>query len=190
MDSHGFGRWSCVRINGKDGREVQIVAACQACKASIGINGKNGCKVQIVAACQACKASVGTIGSKTACAAQRWHLLRQAGDQKPNMGKSFIADLDAFLAPCHADGAEIPLMGDFNKTPGNSWQELLEAIINKHSLLDLSRVTMDWTKKWKHFPAAQKDWTMHLARKSLLSAESITHVGVTPCNFVIASDHC
>jgi hypothetical protein len=31
-------------------------------------------------------------------------------------GKSFIAYLDTFLAPCHAAGAEILLMGDFNKT--------------------------------------------------------------------------
>jgi hypothetical protein len=94
--------------------------------------------------------------------------LRQAGNQKPNPRKGFIADLDTFLAPCHAAGAEILLMGDFNKTLGDSAQGL-DAIINNKVCSTFSRITMDSTKKWKHFHAAQRDWIVHSARKSSLS---------------------
>ena len=86
MDSHGLGRWSFVKIHGKNGRAVLIATIYQACKASIS-----------------------TIGSKTAYA-QQWHLIRQTGDQKPDPRKRFISDLDAFLAPYHSAGTEILLM--------------------------------------------------------------------------------
>jgi hypothetical protein len=112
MDSHGLGCGSYVKISGKNGREVLITTVYQACKASIS-----------------------TIGSKTAYA-QQWHLLRQAGNPKPDRRKSFIIDLDNFLSTHHAAGTEILLMGDFNETLGDSIQGL-DAIINKYSLLDL-----------------------------------------------------
>ena len=39
MDSHGLGQWRYIRIYGKNGREVLMVTAYQACKASIGTIG-------------------------------------------------------------------------------------------------------------------------------------------------------
>ena len=96
MDSHGLGHWSYIRIHGKNGREIIIVKAYQACKASIG-----------------------TIGSKTAYA-QQWHLLQQAGDTKPDPRKIFIKGLtDSLSLHHHISGTEILLMGDFNETLGS-----------------------------------------------------------------------
>ena len=40
MDSYGLGRWSYVRLHGKNGREIIIVTAYQACKASIRTIGR------------------------------------------------------------------------------------------------------------------------------------------------------
>jgi hypothetical protein len=38
----------------------------------------------------------------------------------PDPRKSFKTDLDAFLAPHHAVGTELLIMGDFNETVGES----------------------------------------------------------------------
>ena len=108
MDSQGLSRWSYIRIHGKNGREVLMVPAYQACKASIG-----------------------TTGSKTAFA-QQWHLIHhQTGDTKPDHRKRFIQDLDAFLSPHHSSGTEILLMGDFDETLGESIRGL-NSIVNKY----------------------------------------------------------
>jgi hypothetical protein len=54
-DSHGLGRWSHVRLNGKNGRRVTIVTAHQVCNQSVS-----------------------TAGATTAYM-QQWNLLRRAG---------------------------------------------------------------------------------------------------------------
>ena len=162
MDTHGLGRWSHVQIFGKNGREVLIVTAYQACKASIS-----------------------TIGSKTAYAQQR-HLLRQAGDPTPNPRKRFIADLDEFLAPHHARGTEILLMGDFNETLGDSLQGL-DSIINKYGLLDLLPYHHGIDNEVETYARGKKRLDYALGTQEL--AESIIRIGITPYNFVITSDH-
>jgi hypothetical protein len=58
-------------------------------------------------------------GAKTAYA-QQWHILRRNGEANPDPRKSFKIDLDAFLAPHHAVGTELLIMGDFNETVGES----------------------------------------------------------------------
>ena len=40
MDSHGLGRWSYVRLHGKNGREIIIVRVYQACQALSGPSGQ------------------------------------------------------------------------------------------------------------------------------------------------------
>jgi hypothetical protein len=163
MDSHGLGRWSHALIHGKNGRKVLIATAYQACKASIG-----------------------TSGSKTACS-QQWHLTRQSGDLKPDPRKRFITDLlDAFLSTCHAKGVEILLMGDFNETLGDSLQGL-DAILNKHSLLDLPPYHHGMEGEVETHSRGSKQLDCAFGTQEL--AESITRIGVTPHNFVVASDH-
>jgi hypothetical protein len=161
MDSHGLGRWSYALIHGKNGREVLIATAHQACKASIG-----------------------TIGSKTACS-QQWHLMRQSGDLKPDPRKRFFTDLDAFLSTHHKKGIEILLMGDFNETLGDSLQGL-DAIINKHSQLDLLPCHHGMEGEVETHSQGSERLDYAFGTQEL--AESIARVGVTPCDFVVASD--
>jgi hypothetical protein len=162
MDSHSLGRWSYVRINGKNGREVLIAAVYQACKASIG-----------------------TIGSKTAFA-QQWHLIRQSGDQNPDPRKRFISDLDTFLAPCHSKGIDILLMGDFNETLGESLRGL-DAIVTKYNLLDLLPYHHGLDGKVETHSRGSKRLDYAFGTQDL--AESISRIGITPYNFIVASDH-
>jgi hypothetical protein len=162
IDSHGLGRWSYALIHGKNGREVLIATAYQACKASIG-----------------------TSGSKTAYS-QQWHLIRQSGDLKPDPHKRFITDLDAFLLTHHTKGVEILLMGDFNETLGDSLQGL-DAILNKYSLLDLLPYHHGMEGEVETHSRGSKRLDYVFGTQEL--AESIVRIGVTPYNFVIASDH-
>jgi hypothetical protein len=162
MDSHGLGRWSYVRIHGKNGREVLIATVYQACKAHYD-----------------------SIGPNTAYA-QQWHLLRQSGDTKPNPRKRFITDLDAFLAPHHAAGTEILLMGDFNETLGDSLQGL-DSIINKYNLLDLLPYHHGMDGEVETYSRGTKRLDYAFGTQEL--AESIVRIGITPYNFVVASDH-
>jgi hypothetical protein len=91
MDPHSLGRWSYVTITGKNGRNILITTVYQTCKARIA-----------------------AVGAKTAYA-QQWHILRRKGETNPDPRKSFKTDLDAFLAPHHAAGTELLIMGDFNE---------------------------------------------------------------------------
>jgi hypothetical protein len=45
-DHHGLGRWSHVRLNGKNGRRVTIVTVHQACKQNISTTGAKTAHMQ------------------------------------------------------------------------------------------------------------------------------------------------
>ena len=162
MDPHGLGRWSYTTITGKHGHDVLVVTAYQVCKQSIN--------------------SVGAQSSY----AQQWHLLRQSGDPNPNPRKRFIQDLDTFLEPYHTQGIEILLLGDFNETLGDSAQGL-DSIVNKYGLLDL----LPYHHGLEDEIETQSRGTKRLdyAFGTPLIAESIVRIGLTPYNFILASDH-
>jgi hypothetical protein len=110
----------------------------------------------------------------------------RVGNPKPDPRKSFIADLDNFLSTHHAAGTEILLMGDFNETLGDSIQGP-DAIINKYSLLDLLPYHHGLDEEIETFSWGSKRLDYAFGTQEL--AESIVRIGITPYNFVIASDH-
>jgi hypothetical protein len=105
---------------------------------------------------------------------------------KPNPRKSFIADLHIFVAPCHAAGAEILLMGDFNKTPGDSAQGL-DTIINKHNLLDLLLCHHGLNKEVDAFSCGSKrlDCALTSPSHALVSLHAILSSHLTIVNFLL-----
>jgi hypothetical protein len=133
MDSHGLGWWSHMSINGKSGGRVLIVTACQACKASIA-----------------------TVGPKTAYA-QQWHLLRQAGNQ--NQIQERASSLTFTFSLHHVMLLVLKFCSWGTST---KHQATLHKVLTRSSTnticLTFSCVTMDSTKKWMHFHAAQRDW--------------------------------
>jgi hypothetical protein len=110
-DSKGLGRWSWIRLNGKNVRRITIITVCQVCKQSIS-----------------------TVRAKTA-RAQQWHSLRQSGDIDPNPQKAFCKDFDAFLTPLQTAGDELLVMGDPNEHLGDSTSGM-SAVVAKFGLVD------------------------------------------------------
>jgi hypothetical protein len=95
-DPHGLGRWSFIRLLGKDGKSVVIVTAYRVCRATIG-----------------------KTGTSTAFH-QEWHLLRLNGDPHPDPRRSFITDLKTAIALWKSEGANVILGGDFNENLGET----------------------------------------------------------------------
>jgi hypothetical protein len=95
-DPHGLGRWSFIKMYGKEGKSLVVITACRACNANIG-----------------------TTGASTAFH-QQWNLLRKAGNLKPNPRKQFITDLTAEIKKWQSEGADIILGGDFNERLGDT----------------------------------------------------------------------
>jgi hypothetical protein len=162
MDPHGLGRWSFVTVTGKNDRNILVTTEYQACKARIAV-----------------------VGAKTACA-QQCHLLRQKGEINPDPRKSFKTDLDSFLAPHHAAGSEILLLGNFNETLGASTNGL-DAIINKYDLIDLMPYHHSIEGEIETYSRGNK--CLDYAFGTHLLNEPIVRIGYTPYNFVITSDH-
>jgi endonuclease/exonuclease/phosphatase family metal-dependent hydrolase len=77
-------------------------------------------------------------------------------------------------------------MGDFNETLGDSLQGL-DAIINKYSLLDLLPYHHGMEGEVETHSRGSKRLDYAFGTQEL--AESIVRIGVTPYNFVVASDH-
>jgi hypothetical protein len=133
-------------------------------------------------------ATVGEVASSlVVCSyAQQWHILRQKGDQNLDPRKRFIKDLDEFLETHHNDGTEILLNGDFNETLGESFRGM-DAVVNKYRLLDLLPYHHGTDGEIETYPRGSKRLDYAFGTQQL--AESIVRIGITPYNFVIASNH-
>ena len=161
-DPQGLGRWSYVRLNGKNGRRVTIVTVYQVCKQSVT-----------------------TAGAKTAYM-QQWNLLRRAGQDDPNPRKSFCNDLDAFLTPLQAAGDELLVMGDLNEQLGDSTSGM-NAVFAKFGLVDSTSYHHSIEGEVATYSRSSNRLDCILCTHSM--APSIWRCGVLPFNFVISSDH-
>jgi hypothetical protein len=87
----GMGRWSEVRIAGKDGRAVRIITAYRVCNNSIA-----------------------AASTKTAFR-QQYLILDEAGIKNPNPRKQMLADLEKRIKQIKAWGEDVILMIDANE---------------------------------------------------------------------------
>jgi hypothetical protein len=161
-DPHGLGRWSQVRLNGKNGRRVTVVTVCQVCKQSGS-----------------------AAGAKTAHR-QQWNLLRRAGDTDPNPRKSFCNDLDAFLTPLQAAGDEIIVMGDLNEHLGDNASGM-NAVVAKFGLVD--SVSYHHGTDGGVAACSRSNNRLDCIPCTHAVTPSIWRCGVLPFNFVMCSDH-
>lgn len=161
-DSHGLGRWSWIRLNGKNGRRVTLVTVYQVCNQAIS-----------------------TAGAKTAYT-QQWHLLRQAGEKDPNPRKSFCKDLDDFLTPLQAAGDEFIVMGDLNEHLGDSTSGM-NAVVAKFGLVDSTAYHHGIENEVATYSRSKNRLDYILCSNDI--ATTIWRCGVLPFNFVISSDH-
>jgi hypothetical protein len=95
-DPHGLGRWSFIRLHGKDGKSINIVTAYRVCRLTIG------------------KTDTSTAFH------QEWHLLRLSGDPHPDPRRSFITDLTNEIELWKSEGVNVILGGDFNENLGET----------------------------------------------------------------------
>jgi hypothetical protein len=161
-DLHGLGRWSWIRINGKNGRKVTIVTVYQVCNQSIS-----------------------TAGAKTAYA-QQWHLLRQTGEKYSNPRKSFCNDLDAFLTPLQAAGDEFLVMGDLNEHLGD-FTSGMNAVVAKFGLVGSTAYHHGIEDEVATYSRSNNHLDCILCSREI--APTIWLCGVLPFNFVISSYH-
>jgi hypothetical protein len=161
-DSHGLGRWSWLRLNGKNGRRITMVTVYQVCNQSIS-----------------------TAGAKTAYT-QQWHLLRQAGEKDPNPRMSFCKDLDTFLTPLQASGDEFIIMGDLNEHLGDSTSGM-NAVVAKFGLVDSTAYHHGIENEVGTYSRSKNRLDYILCSNDI--ATTIWRCGVLPFNFVISSDH-
>ncbi len=162
-DPHGMGRWSYVRLNGKNGRRVTIVTVYQVCA----------------------NQSVNSAGAKTAYM-QQWNILRQAGIEDPNPRQSFSKDLDAFLTPLQEAGDELLIMGDLNEHLGDTTSGM-NAVVAKFGLVDSTSYHHGLEGEVATYNRSKNRLDYILCTNDL--APSIWRCGVLPFNFVISSDH-
>jgi hypothetical protein len=87
-DPRGLGRWTYVRLKGKNNSRILVVTIYQVCKTTIH-----------------------SAGDSTAFS-QQWNLLRADGQDRPNPRAQFCTDLSAFLSDYPND--PIVLAGDIN----------------------------------------------------------------------------
>ncbi len=92
-----LGRWSYIKLAGKDDRVITIVTVYQVCNQSTTALNRDKC---------------------TAHAQQR-SLLIQRNKQDPSPIKHFRKDLDQFLRGCKAKDELLILFGDFNEVLGS-----------------------------------------------------------------------
>jgi hypothetical protein len=161
-DPQGLGRWSYVRLNGKNGRRVTIVTVYQVCKQTVE-----------------------RAGPKTAFM-QQWHLLRRAGTKDPNPRQSFCKDLDAFLTPLQAAGDELLVMGDLNEHLGHNTSGM-NAVAAKFGLVDSTSYHHGIEGELATYSRSNNRLDYILCTHGI--ATSIWRCGVLPFNFVISSDH-
>jgi endonuclease/exonuclease/phosphatase family metal-dependent hydrolase len=116
-DSHGLGRWSYVRVKGKNERRLLVITVYQVCKGSIGTAGD------------------------TTNFSHQWHILRARGDEHPNPRAQFSSDLSDLLLSFPDD--HILIAGDINSWLGDANDDknfsnlvlrhnLQDVLINKH----------------------------------------------------------
>jgi hypothetical protein len=161
-DYHGLGRWSHIRLNGKNGRRVTIVTVYQVCKQSVS-----------------------TAGAKTA-RMQQWNLLRRAGDTDPNPRKSFCNDLDSFLTTLQAAGDELILMGDLNEHLEDNASGM-NAAVAKFGLVDSVSYHHGTDGEVPTHSRSNNRLDYVLCTHAI--APSIWRCGVLPFNSVACSDH-
>jgi hypothetical protein len=161
-EPQGLGRWSHVRLNGKNGRLVTIVTVHQVWKQSVS-----------------------TAGAKTACM-QQWNLLRRAGDTDPNPRKSFCNNLDTFLTPLQATGDELIVMGDLNEHLGDNALGM-KAVVAKFGLVD--SVSYHHGTDGEVAACSRSNNRLDHILCTHAIAPSIWRCGVLPINFVMCSDH-
>jgi hypothetical protein len=110
-DPRGLGRWSFIRVKGKNNSRVLIVTIYQVCKTSIN-----------------------AAGDSTAFS-QQWHLLKADGDENPNPRSAFSSDLSLFLAAYPNDA--IILAGDINSWLRNPADDLnFSNLVTRYNLKD------------------------------------------------------
>lgn len=99
-DPHGLGRWSYIRLYGKNNASLLVITAHRVINAHIG-----------------------QTGSSTAFH-QEWHLLQLGGILHPNPRKAFITDLTLEINKWKTEGAHIILGGNFNENLGDTMDGL------------------------------------------------------------------
>jgi hypothetical protein len=161
-DHRGLGRWSHVRLNGRNGRRVTIVTVCQVCNQSISSAGA------------------------TTANMQQWNLLRRLGDPDLNPRRSFCTDLEAFLTPLRAAGDELLVMGNLNEHLGANASGM-NAVVAKLGLVDTTSYHHGLDGEVSTYSQSNNRLDHILCTNAL--APSIWRCGILPFNFVISSDH-
>ncbi len=110
-DSRGLGRWSFVRVKGKNHSRILVVTVYQVCKTSI------------------------TAAGDSTAFSQQWHLLKADGDENPNPRSAFCSDLSIFLAKYPNN--PIILAGDINSWLRNPADDKnFSRLVNRYNLKD------------------------------------------------------
>ncbi len=91
-----MGRWSYIKLSGKDNKVVIFITVYQVCKKPPAAAKKDSCTVY----------------------SQQRSLLIQQNKKDPSPIKHFRQDLDKLLKSCHAAKEQIVLFGDFNEVLG------------------------------------------------------------------------
>ncbi len=109
-----LGRWTYIKLSGKDGKVITFVTVYQICKKPSSSADKDSC---------------------TAYSQQR-SLLIQQNKSDPNPIKHFRQDLDRFLTVCHSKQELLVLFGDFNEVYGSDTAGISK-LARKFELIDI-----------------------------------------------------
>ncbi len=112
--SDNLGRWTYVKLAGKDNRVITIITAYQVCK----------------------KPMTATTLDKCTAHAQQRSLLIQRNKKDPSPIKHFRKDMHAFLKGCKAQKELIILFGDFNEALGSD-SNGISTFARNYSLVDV-----------------------------------------------------
>jgi hypothetical protein len=114
VGSDDLGRWSYIKLRGKEGRVINIITVYQVCKKPDTAMDKGTC---------------------TAAAQQR-SLLTQRNHTDPSPIKHFRKDLNALLKTMTDRGELIILFGDFNEVFGSD-SNGISKLAREHQLVDI-----------------------------------------------------
>ncbi len=113
-----LGRWSYIKLSGKDNKVVTFITVYQVCKKPPAVVERDSC---------------------TAYSQQR-SLLIQQNKSDPSPIKHFRKDLDKLLKSCHAAQELIVLFGDFNEVLGADLAGI-SRMAREYNLIDVMHQT-------------------------------------------------
>jgi hypothetical protein len=159
-----MGRWTQLRIAGRDNLVLNVFCAYQVCKKNVKTAMKK---------------------DKFTAIAQQISMLRRDGVNDPNPRKQFRKDLLKCMKKCITDKEEILLVGDFNEALGSDHQGMAKIFRELH-LVDIMSA-MHGVQEVSTYARGQE--RLDYAGGTARVAEACENGGYDPFNLRFYSDH-